>query len=130
MTRLSEERQYATYLRALKWRPVESSEHLYIVLSEYTMGRSAAELRKEFLHAMQFRHACRLFDTERRAPREDIEFLLEVGRLSPSSFGLEPWRFVIVEDPKLKVALQEACMQSASTLARSARFQLPQFWML
>lgn len=37
--------------------------------------------------------------TQRRVPREDIEFLLEAGRLSPSSFGLEPWRLVVVKEP-------------------------------
>jgi nitroreductase len=68
-----------------------------------------ATLRESFLQAMQFRHACRAFEPGRRVAQEDIEYVLEAGRLSPSSLGLEHWRFVVVQDPACKEALQEAC---------------------
>jgi len=58
-----------------------------------------------FLDAMNFRHACKLFDGK-KIPAEDLEFILEAGRLSPSSFGIEPWKFVVVQNQALKEAIE------------------------
>lgn len=59
-----------------------------------------------FLEAMNFRHACKLF-TEKKIPAEDLEFILEAGRLSPSSFGVEQWKFVVVQNQALKEAVEK-----------------------
>lgn len=79
-----------------------------------------AKLREHFLQALQFRHACRAFQPGRRVAQEDIEYVLEAGRLSPSSLGLEHWRFVVVQDPACKAALQDACMGQAQVGPASA----------
>lgn len=79
-----------------------------------------AGLREHFQEAMRFRHACRAFEPGRRVAQEDIEYVLEAGRLSPSSLGLEHWRFVVVQDPALKTALQEACMGQPQVGSASA----------
>lgn len=63
----------------------------------------------EFLKAMAFRHACKVFDTEKQIPSEQFESLLEVLRTSPSSFGMEPWRAIVVRNPNLRKALKSAC---------------------
>ena len=63
----------------------------------------------EFLKAMAFRHACKTFDTAKQIPQEEFESMLEVARLSPSSFGMEPWRLIIVRRPELRKALKSAC---------------------
>ncbi|MBD3810194.1 MAG: NAD(P)H-dependent oxidoreductase [Sulfuricurvum sp.] len=63
----------------------------------------------EFLEAMAFRHACKVFDTEKQIPNEQFESILEVGRISPSSFGMEPWRLIVVRNPNLRKALKSAC---------------------
>lgn len=57
------------------------------------------------LEAYRFRHACKKFDAERKIPAEDFDFILETGRLSPSSFGLEPWKFVVIQNPDLRQKL-------------------------
>jgi nitroreductase len=63
----------------------------------------------EFLDAMKFRHACKVFDTEKQIPQEEFDSLLEVARTSPSSFGMEPWRMIVVRKPALRKALKSAC---------------------
>ncbi|WP_294924774.1 NAD(P)H-dependent oxidoreductase [Sulfuricurvum sp.] len=63
----------------------------------------------EFLEAMAFRHACKVFDAEKQIPNEQFESILEVGRISPSSFGMEPWRLIVVRNPNLRKALKSAC---------------------
>jgi nitroreductase len=62
----------------------------------------------EFIKAMKFRHACKLFDDKRKISKKEINAVLEAGRLSPSSFGLEPWHFLVIESAKVKKALEEA----------------------
>ena len=57
------------------------------------------------LDAFQFRHACKLFDAEKKIPEELFRTILESARLSPSSFGFEPWRFLVVQDPALREKL-------------------------
>ncbi|MBU0653887.1 MAG: NAD(P)H-dependent oxidoreductase [Gammaproteobacteria bacterium] len=62
-----------------------------------------------FMQAMSFRHACKKFDPQRKIPAEDFQQILEFGRLSPSSFGMEHWHFVVVQTPELRGKLREAC---------------------
>jgi nitroreductase len=61
--------------------------------------------KQEILDAFQFRHACKEFDDTRRLSAEDFQFILETARLSPSSFGLEPWKFLVVQNPDLREKL-------------------------
>jgi nitroreductase len=61
------------------------------------------------MKAMQFRHACKLFDESRKISDTDFATVLEAGRLSPSSFGLEPWHFLVVENAAAKAALRPSC---------------------
>jgi len=63
----------------------------------------------QFLEAMAFRHACKQFDAEKQIPAEQFESILEVARTSPSSFGMEPWRLIVVRDEKLRKALKSSC---------------------
>lgn len=63
----------------------------------------------EFLEAMAFRHACKRFEPEKAIPAEPFESILEVARTSPSSFGMEPWRLIVVRNPNLRKALKSSC---------------------
>lgn len=62
--------------------------------------------KQEILKAYQFRHACKVFDTKKKISDEDFHFILETGRLSPSSVGLEPWKFVVIQDEALREKLK------------------------
>lgn len=57
---------------------------------------------------LRFRHACKVFDEHKKMSENDLKMILNAGRLAPSSFGLEPWMFAIVND-ELKPALKEVC---------------------
>lgn len=67
------------------------------------------EMKAQLLEIFHRRHACHAFDPARSVPRDDLDFILEAGRLSPSSFGLEQWRFVVLAKPEDKTRLQAAC---------------------
>ena len=64
--------------------------------------------KKDILNAFEFRHACKEFDESKKISDEDIRFILETGRLSPSSFGLEQWKFLVVQKPEIKTKLRAA----------------------
>lgn len=64
-------------------------------------------MKNEFLKAMKRRYACKEFDVEKKISDEDFNFILEAGRLSPSSMGLEPWQFLVFTDPQQKLDVTE-----------------------
>lgn len=61
----------------------------------------------ELLSALNFRYATKAFDPGKAIPSETWEALLESLVLAPSSFGLQPWRFIVVEDPVLRAELRK-----------------------
>lgn len=69
--------------------------------------------KKEILDAYYFRHACKIFDEHKKISQEDIDFIMETGRLSPSSFGMEPWRFILISNNELKAELKPHCWGQA-----------------
>lgn len=65
--------------------------------------------RANYLDILYFRHAAKRFHTDRPIKPADLNYILEAGRLSPSSFGIEPWQFLVVTSETLKQQLQAAC---------------------
>ncbi len=51
---------------------------------------------------MKFRHACKVFDENKKISAGEFDFILEAGRLSPSSTGLEQWDFLVVQNKELR----------------------------
>jgi nitroreductase len=62
------------------------------------------------------RYACRQF-TEGRVDGQVLRCVLEAGRLAPSSFGLEPWRFVLVSKGLMRARVNEACFDQPPVLS-------------
>ena len=62
-----------------------------------------------FSDAMAFRFACKQFDATKTIDDEAMRFILEAGRLSPSSFGMEGWKFLVVRGDAMKQALRPLC---------------------
>lgn len=66
-------------------------------------------MNHEILDLFRRRFACHSFRSERAVPQADLDVVLEAGRLSPSSFGLEHWKFLVVTGAEDKASLQAAC---------------------
>jgi nitroreductase len=62
-----------------------------------------------FSEAMDYRHACKIFDEAKKLNEDELHFILEAGRKSPSSFGMEPWKFLVISDQPLKEKLRPLC---------------------
>ncbi len=57
------------------------------------------------LHALRWRYATKRFDPARAIPAGTWAALEDSLVLTPSSLGLQPWRFLVITDPELKEAL-------------------------
>ena len=68
-------------------------------------------MSSDIIKALQFRHACKVFNTDKRISQIEMEAILEAGRLAPSSFGLEQWQFVVVATQELKEQLHPLCFK-------------------
>ncbi|MGM0890298.1 MAG: NAD(P)H-dependent oxidoreductase [Bacillota bacterium] len=78
--------------------------------------------KQEILKAYQFRHACKAFDNNKKISDEDFHFILETGRLSPSSVGLEPWKFVVIQDEALREKLKPVSGGAQGQLPTASHF--------
>jgi nitroreductase len=60
---------------------------------------------QEILEKLQWRYAVKKFDPSKKISEADWFILEESLRLAPSSYGLQPWKFIVVQDPKIRAAL-------------------------
>jgi nitroreductase len=79
--------------------PLEGYEELAVD----EMKRRAAEFRERVAR----RRTVREF-AERRVPRSIIEDCLRAAGTAPSGANLQPWHFVVVEDPAVKLRIRQA----------------------
>jgi nitroreductase len=61
---------------------------------------------QNIIEALNWRYATKVFDKDKKVGEEDLAELLEALRLTPSSFGLQPWKFIIVNDPAVRAKLR------------------------
>ncbi|BCJ98710.1 NAD(P)H-dependent oxidoreductase [Anaerocolumna chitinilytica] len=64
-----------------------------------------SNINETIIKAFQFRHACKNFDGNKAVSKEDFDTILEAAHLSPSSFGFEPWKLIVVQDEEIKKKL-------------------------
>jgi nitroreductase len=60
------------------------------------------------IKALNWRYATKAFEPTRKVSDADLNTLLQSLVLTPSSFGLQPYRFLVVTDPALRARLREA----------------------
>lgn len=80
--------------------------------------------KNEIINAFQFRHATKEFDETKKVSNEDIDFILKTANLSPSSFGFEPWHFIVVQDKELRELLKPVAWGAPLKLDTASHFVL------
>lgn len=58
--------------------------------------------------SLLWRYATKSFDANKKVSEDLFAQVMEAARLAPSSFGLELWKFVVVENPELRAKIREA----------------------
>ena len=70
---------------------------------------------------LKWRYAAKQFDSSRKIPSDTWAALEEALVLTPSSFGLQPWTFVVVNDPEIRAKLR-AESRNQSQITDSSHF--------
>jgi nitroreductase len=64
-------------------------------------------MNETILKALQWRMATKVFDPEKKVRENDFETILESARLAPCSYGIEAWKFIVVENRDVRKQLRE-----------------------
>jgi nitroreductase len=59
----------------------------------------------DLLSALNWRYACKVFDPAKKIPAETWTALEQSLILTPSSFGLQPWKILVLQDQALRESL-------------------------
>ena len=65
-------------------------------------------MQTDIIKALNWRYATKEFDAKKKLSDKDVETLVETLRLSPSSFGLQPWKFIVVTNPDIRSKIRAA----------------------
>jgi nitroreductase len=76
-------------------------------MSTTTHSAATAAQPAALTAALDWRYAVKKFDPTRRVPDATWSVLEHALVHAPSSYGLQPWRFVVVADPALRARLRE-----------------------
>jgi nitroreductase len=59
-----------------------------------------------FLSNLNWRYATKKFDTSRKVSDTDLDTVLEAIRLTPTSFGIQPYHFYVISNQEVKEKIQ------------------------
>lgn len=75
-----------------------------------TYGRDTVyySYMQQYIQNLKWRYATKKFDVAKKLSSEQLELLKQSLILSPSSFGLQPWKFYVVENQELRQKIKDA----------------------
>lgn len=82
------------------------------------------EMRRLLLDTFNNRYTCKGYDPEKKVDEEDFKVIMEVARLSPSSMGLEPWKFVLLNNRELRDKIKPYAWGAEVSLDGASHFVL------
>ncbi len=83
---------------------------------------------ESLMRAILGRHTSREFDASYEVPREHYEMIIEAARHAPSGANAQPWHYIIVTDPELKIRIADYFVAEASRRARlKMKFPSPNY---
>jgi nitroreductase len=78
--------------------------------------------KSQILKSAIWRSAIKQFDPVKKISDADFDFLLEIARLSPSSYGFEPWNIVVLQNEKLRKAIRPQALGASKQLDTASHF--------
>ena len=78
--------------------------------------------RNEVINVLNFRHACKEFDSTKKISDENLNVILEGGRLSASSMGIEPWKFIAIQNEDFRKELAPVCFGGTTQINTCSHF--------
>lgn len=62
--------------------------------------------KEKVLEVFRYRSATRNYDSTKKISDDDFNYILELARLSPSSVGSEPWKFLVIQNQEIREKLK------------------------
>lgn len=59
----------------------------------------------EIIDALNWRYACKLFDTTKKVSKVDLDEIIEAFRLATSAFWVQPWKLLVIENQAIRDSL-------------------------
>lgn len=75
--------------------------------------------KEHILAQLYWRYATKKFDPNRKIPKEEWDILEKSLVLSPSSFGMEPWKFLIITHSAVRAELVSAARNQQQVVTAS-----------
>jgi len=94
---------------------------------EFTKLPPAEQLKRarDFFELCQSRRSIREFSSE-SIPHEALQLILRTASSAPSGANKQPWKFVVVTDPKLKKEIREAAEAEEK---QNYKHRMPKEWL-
>ena len=80
------------------------------------------QTKQQIIEAFQFRHATKSFDPTKKITEDDFSFILETARLSPSSFGYEPWNLLVIQNESVRNEIREVSWGAQGQLPTASHY--------
>ncbi len=74
-----------------------------------------------FINVIRKRRSVRRFEKGRSISRTVLERIAEAGRWAPSGANVQPWDFIVVEDPEMRDRVVEVFLRQADRLKQYAK---------
>lgn len=72
-----------------------------------------------YITNLKNRYATKVFDTTKKLTQEHLDLLKQAMILAPSSFGLQPYKFLVIEDKETREKLKAASWDQAQVTESS-----------
>ncbi|MBI4858522.1 MAG: NAD(P)H-dependent oxidoreductase [Acetobacterium woodii] len=82
------------------------------------------EMRALLLDTFNNRYTCKGYDPQKKVSDEDFKVIMEIARLSPSSMGLEPWKFVLLNNREIRDKIKPYSWGAEVSLDGASHFVL------
>jgi nitroreductase len=80
------------------------------------------DVRSLILNTFENRFTAKGYDPEKKVSDEDFMLIMEAARLSPSSFGFEPWKFVLLNNKEIKEKIYSHAWGAQKALDGASHF--------
>lgn len=79
-------------------------------------------INDQILEAFKSRYACKAFVPNKKISENDFQTIIESGILSPSSFGFEPWKFLVIQNDDLREKLKRVAWGGQGQIPTASHF--------
>jgi nitroreductase len=76
-------------------------------------------MNKQLIEALEWRYACKKFDADKRISDTDLETILDSIQLTPSSYGLQPIKVLLIETKELREQIKPIAWNQAQVVDAS-----------